>query len=106
MTYKDYTAIVSYDERDKIFHGHLADTYDDVYFEGRSVEELETAFRAAVDDYLAYCEEEGWEPTKAFSGRMNLRMNADLHRRAHIAAHKQGVSLNKLINETLDKALS
>lgn len=105
MTYKEYTAIINYDERDKIFHGHLADTYDDVYFEGHSVEELETAFHAAVDDYLAYCDKEGRKPSKAFSGRMNLRMDVDLHRRAHIEAHKQGVSLNKLINEAVNKML-
>ena len=64
MQYKGYTAAVRYDERDRIFHGHLVDTYDDVFFEGRSVEELESAFREGVDDYLAYCVEAGREVTE------------------------------------------
>ena len=55
MNYKGYAAVVHYDERDRILHGHLLNTYDDVYFEGTSVEELETAFHEAVDDYLTYC---------------------------------------------------
>ena len=56
MNYRDYTAEIRYDERDRIFYGHLLGTYDDVYFEGSSVEELEDE---AVDDYLTYCEETG-----------------------------------------------
>ncbi len=44
MTYKGYAAIIQYDDPDRLFHGHLADTHDDVFFEGDSVEELEEAF--------------------------------------------------------------
>ena len=103
MTYKCYTAIISYHDRDRIFHGHLADTYDDVYFEGTSVEALERAFYEAVDDYLAYCEETGRAPTKPFSGQLNIRMGTDLHRRAHIAARRKGISLNKFIMKAISK---
>ena len=63
MTYKGYTAVNHYDKRDRVFHGHLADTYDNVYFEGITIGELEAAFREAVDDYLAYCAETGREPS-------------------------------------------
>ena len=63
MTYRGYTAVIHYDKRDHIFHGHLAGTYDNVYFEGITIEELEAAFREAVDDYLAYCAETGREPS-------------------------------------------
>ncbi len=105
MTYKGYTAIITYDDRDHIFHGHLADTYDDVYFEGTSVEALEQAFHEAVDDYLAYCEETVREPAKPFSGRLNIRMDADLHRRAHIEARRKGISLNRFIAEAIGQAV-
>ena len=105
MQYKGYTAIVQYDDQDRIFHGHLADTYDDVFFEGSSVEELELAFSEAVDDYLSFCLENDHEPTKPFSGRLNLRMDVELHRRAHTAAQRGGVSLNKLITDALSKEL-
>jgi predicted HicB family RNase H-like nuclease len=105
MTYKGYTAIVTYDDRDRIFHGRLADTYDDVYFEGASVEALERALHEALDDYLAYCQETGREPAKPFSGRLNIRMDADLHRRAHLAARRKGISLNTLIREAISKEI-
>ena len=105
MEYKGYKAVIQFDDRDNIFHGHLADTYDNVYFEGESVLELEKAFKVAVDDYLDYCEKSGRQPTKPFSGRLNVRMDNELHRRAHIEAQRRGVSLNKLINDALSEAI-
>lgn len=105
MNYKGYTATIVYDDRDHIFHGHLVDTHDDVYFEGRAVEELEEAFREAVDDYLAYCAGTGREPTRPFSGRLHVRMPSQLHHRAHIAAQRRGISLNTLINEALHREI-
>ena len=61
--YKKFTAVLYFDERDRIFCGQLTDTYDNVYFEGAIIEELEIAFREAIDDYLAYCSETGREPS-------------------------------------------
>ena len=105
MNYREYTAIITYDDRDRIFHGHLTDTYDDVFFEGTSIEELEHAFREAVDDYLTYCQENGREPARPFSGRLNVRLDTNLHRRAHIAARRQGISLNTLITEAVSRVV-
>jgi predicted HicB family RNase H-like nuclease len=105
MNYKGYTGIITFDERDRIFHGHLADTYDDVFFEGTSVEELESAFHEAVEDYLAYCAITGREPTKPFSGKLHIRLDTELHRRAHITARRHGISLNKLIVDSISKNL-
>ena len=45
-----------------------------VNFEGESVAELTNAFHEAVDDYLAYCAEEGIEPHKSYSGSLNVRL--------------------------------
>ena len=106
MNYKGYTAVVEYDERDRIFHGHLIGTADQVYFEGSSVNELETAFQEAVDDYLAYCEETGRAPSKPLSGRVNVRMNPELHHRAQVEATRAGKSLNRFIKDVLERALS
>jgi predicted HicB family RNase H-like nuclease len=35
----------------------VLDLRDVVTFQGRSVEEIEQAFRDSIDDYLAFCEE-------------------------------------------------
>ena len=63
MHFKGLSDTIRYDERDKIYHGQLTDSYDNVYIEGGTVEELKIAFREAVDDYLAYCSETGREPS-------------------------------------------
>jgi len=34
MYYKGFSAAIHYDERDRIYHGQLTDTYDNVYFGG------------------------------------------------------------------------
>ena len=106
MQHKGYTAVVSFGDEDRIFHGHLVGTHDQVYFEGDSVDALEQAFREAVDDYLAYCEQTGRAPSKPVSGRVNLRMGPELHQRAAVEAARRGKSLNAFISEAVEKVLS
>ena len=43
-------------------------TRDVITFEGESLGEAEKAFRESVDDYLAWCREDGKEPDKPHSG--------------------------------------
>ncbi|MCY3903829.1 MAG: type II toxin-antitoxin system HicB family antitoxin [Caldilineaceae bacterium] len=109
MNYRGYTADIRYDERDRIFWGHLLGTFDDVYFEGTSVEELETAFHEAVDDYLTYCEETGREPTRVESGQtpseISVRVNKELQYRTFVAAQQSGVSLDDFVEDALNRAL-
>ena len=83
-----------------LFHGEVIDLRDVVTFQGRSVEELEEAFRDSVDDYLQFCE----EPDRPFSGRLMLRVSPQLHRRAYTRARQEGKSLNQWISERLDQA--
>jgi predicted HicB family RNase H-like nuclease len=53
MTYKGYVARVEFDPKDRIFFGRLAGIRDIISFHGETVNELETAFKEAVDHYLA-----------------------------------------------------
>ena len=64
MTYQNYSAKVEYDPIDKIFVGHIIGIRDIVSFHGSTVEELESAFREAVDHYLEVCEKIGQQATK------------------------------------------
>jgi predicted RNase H-like HicB family nuclease len=68
MTYKGYEGVVEYDEEAKVFTGEVIDTRDVITFQGKSVQELERAFRESVDDYLAFCKSRNEEPEKPFSG--------------------------------------
>jgi predicted HicB family RNase H-like nuclease len=104
LRYKGFSGHVEYDESASVFHGEVLDTRDVITFEGSSVEELETAFRESVDDYLEFCRERGETPDKPFSGRLMLRLPPDLHRELFLEAKRQGKSLNRVIAERLSRA--
>ena len=103
MTYQGYTAVVEYDADDHVFYGRVVDLRDVVHFEGRSVEELETAMRETIDDYLAVCAERGREPDRPFSGRVGLWLGTALHRAAATRAAEEGKSLNDLLVEAISE---
>ena len=97
LTYKGYIGSVSFSEKDNVFFGKIEGIDGLVNFEGESVRELTTAFHEAVDDYLAYCEEEGIEPHKSYSGSLNVRLSPELHSRVAVLANQAGVSINAFI---------
>ena len=104
LTYKGYTGHVEFDDEAGIFHGEVLDLRDVVTFQGRSVEELERAFRDSVDDYLEFCAARGKEPDRPFTGRLMLRLSPELHRRAYVLARREGKSLNEWIKDRLAEA--
>ena len=101
ITYKGYTGVFEYDPDIGAFAGRVVDTRDRIYFEGRSVEELNDSLSSAVDDYLEACGKLGDEPDKPFSGKILVRMEPHLHRSAIVAAAAEGVSLNSWIVQTV-----
>ena len=101
LTYKSYTGHVEFDDEAGLFHGEVLDTRDVITFQGRSVDEIEAAFRESVDDYLAFCAERGEEPDKPFSGRLMLRLPKDLHRDVFVSARRSGKSLNQFVVDRL-----
>jgi predicted HicB family RNase H-like nuclease len=96
-----YTARVEYSAEDRVFFGKLDDITDLVSFEGSTVEELETAFLEAVEDYLALCAANNKQPDKPFKGSFNVRMQPELHRQAALASRERNMSLNQLVVEAV-----
>jgi predicted HicB family RNase H-like nuclease len=105
MQYKGYVGKVEYDDEAGIFCGEVLDTRDVITFQGQSVDELRTAFRGSIDDYLACCEERGEEPNKPFSGQFVTRIPPELHRQVNLAASIAGKSLNAWVVEQLQAAV-
>jgi predicted HicB family RNase H-like nuclease len=103
MSYKGYSARVELDAEDRLFVGHLAGVRDIVGFHGASVDELETAFREAVDDYLAACKKLGQAPNKPLSGRVMLRLPPEVHARASARAQVEGISFNQWVTRLLQR---
>jgi predicted HicB family RNase H-like nuclease len=104
LSYKGYTGHVEYDDKAGVFHGEVLDLRDVITFQGKSVEELEQAFRESIDDYLEFCESKDEEPDKPFSGRLMLRLPPHLHRKVYVSAAQEGKSLNQWIAERLERA--
>ena len=106
LKYKIYSGMVEYDSDGKIFTGEVLGLRDVITFEGRSPEELEESFRQSIDLYLEMCANEGVPPQKPFSGRFNLRIDSELHRRVAERAALAGESLNGWIAEALRDVVS
>lgn len=96
---------VEFDDDQHIFTGSVINTIDVITFQGESVKELETAFQDSVEDYLAWCKEDGVEPEKPYSGKFNVRFDPAVHQRAAIAAKKQGISLNRFVEKSVEDEL-
>jgi predicted HicB family RNase H-like nuclease len=101
MNYKGYLGTVEYDDQAKIFHGDIINTRDVITFQGTTVKEIERAFRDSIDDYLAWCKEDGVEPEKPYSGRFNVRLSPDLHRQIALIAKKKKLSLNSFVEKAI-----
>ena len=64
LQYKCYDGSVEYSAEDRVLHGSLLGIRDAIVYEGADVDGLESNFRAAVDEYLAFCAEEGKAPER------------------------------------------
>jgi len=106
LSYKGFLGTVSFSEKDAVFFGKIEGIDGLVNFEGESVQELTIAFHEAVDDYIAYCEEENIPLHKSYSGNLNIRINPETHSRLALYAKQTGVTLNSLISQSLDKVVT
>ena len=102
LEYKGYVGTVEAD--DGAFVGEVAGLRDVITFEGESFVEVEQAFRDSIDDYLAFCAERGEAPDRPYSGRIPLRLDPDVHRRAALLARTEGLSLNQWIARRISSA--
>ncbi|MFP3089995.1 type II toxin-antitoxin system HicB family antitoxin [Treponema sp. TIM-1] len=101
MEYKGYLGTVEYDAEAKLFHGDIINTRDVITFQGTTAAEIEKAFKDSVEDYLAWCKEEGVEPEKPYSGKFNLRLSPELHKEVAIKARKLKISINSFVEKAI-----
>ena len=106
MEYKGYIGLVSYDDQAKIFHGDVINTRDVITFQGTSVEEIEKAFQESVEDYLVWCQKDGVNPEKPYSGKFNLRLSPELHKEVAVVARKMNMSINSFVEKALIDEIS
>ena len=107
LKYNDFVAKVKYSDEDEAFVGKIEGINSIVSFEGQTISELKSAFKEAVESYLDFCKRKGiLEPQKSYTGVFNVRIDADLHRRAAMAAKTTGSSLNAFVKKSIERNLA
>lgn len=105
LKYKGYSATTEFDPKARLFHGHIIDLNDVITFQSQDAAKLEEEFRVSVDTYLEFCRELGQDPEKPYSGTFNLRIPPELHRRAHIRAAEENMSINAFAIHAIEKMI-
>ena len=103
LEYKRCLGSVEYSRADEVFFGHILGIRDHITYDGVSVQGLKKSFEEAVDDYIEACLEIGKEPEKSYGGCLNLRINPDLHKKLVYFSNVRMQSLDKSIEEAIDK---
>lgn len=103
LRHGDFIGSVHFSAEDDCFFGKLEGIDDLVTFEGRDVAELKRSFREAVEDYIDLCRRSGKPLFKSYGGTFNIRMPADLHRKAARRSALLGISLNQLVQRAVEK---
>ena len=108
MEYKGYLASVEFDDSADVLHGRVVNSgsYPIATFEATETRELRREFERSVDEYLKWCEEDGVEPRKPFSGKLNVRLGSELHAAVMTAARAEQVSINSWIVRALREAIA
>jgi predicted HicB family RNase H-like nuclease len=102
LNYKGYLGEAFYDDEIGMFSGRVINAKAIGTFYGKTVEEVESEFRKTIDYYLDLCRRKDVEPEKPFSGKFNLRLTPELHRKIYLASSEEGKSINTWIQEKLE----
>ena len=105
MEYKGYVGSVEFSEEDSVFFGKVLGIRSLISYEGTNASELVGDFHQAVDDYLEMCKAENIVPEMAYKGSFNVRIPPELHKMAAIAAISHHMTLNKFVENSIEKAV-
>ena len=105
LKYRGYLGTIEPDLDTGELFGKLAFIGDLVTFEAETLKQLEIAFKASVDEYLASCAALGKQPDQPFKGTFNVRISPELHRQAVLAARDSSLNafVSAAISEKLDR---
>lgn len=106
MNYNGYLASISFSEEDNVFFGKIEGIEALVTFESDNVQGLKEEFHKAVEDYIAFCEEEGIDPHKSYTGVLNVRLTPEIHSRVAVVAKLKGISINAFIRSAVEQSLA
>lgn len=108
LKYKGYTGSIetSIEDGEILLYGKILFIRDTILYEADRASELKAAFESAVDDYLETCVEVGKPADTPHSGSFNVRIGPELHRKAAIHAHLNGITLNAVMVKAVEQLIS
>ena len=106
MEINGYKAVIQFDPDIDMFRGEFVGLNGGADFYAPDVTGLRKEGAVSLKVFLDMCEEDGVEPRRLYSGRLNLRMSPDLHANVAAAAAAEGMSLNQWIAATIGARLS
>lgn len=102
IKYAGYEGTAELDLDQGICRGKILFIDDLVTYKADSPKDIEAAFKEAVDDYLATCEDLGRQPQKPLSGTFNVRVSPEIHKAARLRALTDGSSMNEVVAAALN----
>jgi predicted HicB family RNase H-like nuclease len=101
MKYKKYVATIEIDPNEGIIYGRVHGLKDSISFHTNDPARIKDEFHAAVDDYIAFCEDLGEKPEKPFNGSMLVRTTPEVHRQIAMAAIEAGKTQGQLVEDAV-----
>ena len=105
LSYKGFIGSVSYSDEDGVLFGKIEGINDLVTYESTEVSDLVKQFRISVDEYIESCKHFNKPLLKSFKGSFNVRVKPDIHQQAAMLAKMQGISLNQLVQNAIEKEI-
>ena len=64
IEYKGYLGEFAFDDEAGLINGEVVGTRDVITFQGLGIEEVRSAFKDSINEYLNFCSERGRAPNK------------------------------------------
>ena len=104
MDINGYKALIAFDPDTNLFRGEFLDLNGGADFYATDVESLRREGETSLKVFLDMCREDGVVPVKSYSGKLMVRLPAELHQRAAVSAASQGKSLNAWLADVVTQA--
>ena len=97
-------AVIAYDPQTNLFRGEFVDLNGGADFYAADVKSLQREGKLSLKVFLDMCREDKVEPRKNDSGKLMVRLPAEVHAKAAASAAAEGKSLNTWLTDVVAQA--
>ena len=104
MEIDGYKAVIAYDPQINLFRGEFVDLNGGADFYAADVKSLQREGKLSLKAFLDMCRKDKVEPRKNYSGKLMVRLPAEVHAKAAASAASEGKSLNTWLTDVVAQA--